>query len=80
MSTCTSAVTTVSRKMFIVKNFVCYSSKPLANTLICKSFIVSSIAYCLPITLTCIYASGKKAIRKIFKDCSKLGTEYHNMT
>jgi len=41
-----------------------------------KSFIMSRIFYCLPITFTCIYVSGKKAIQKMFKDCSKLGIEY----
>jgi len=44
-----------------------------------KSFIMSRIAYCLLIIFTCIYASDKKAIRKIFKDCSKLGIEYLNI-
>jgi len=73
-----SVVTTISRRMYIVKNFVYLSSKPLANMLF-KSFIMSRIAYCLPIIFTCIYASDKKAIRKIFKDCSKLGIEYLNI-
>jgi len=73
-----SVVTTVSRRMYIVKNFVYLSSKPLANMLF-KSFIMSRVAYCLPIIFTCIYASDKKAIRKIFKDCLKLGIEYLNI-
>jgi len=64
--------------MYIVKNFVYLSPKPLANMLF-KSFIMSRIAYCLPIIFTCIYASDKKAIRKIFKDGSKLGIEYLNI-
>jgi len=64
--------------MYIVKNFVYLSSKPLANMLF-KSFIMSRIAYCLPIIFTCIYASDKKAIQKIFKDCSKFGIEYLNI-
>ena len=69
-----SVVTTAARRMYIVKNFVYFSSKPLANMLF-KSFIMSLISYCLAIIFTCIYA--KKAIRKIFKDCSKFGIEYH---
>ena len=28
---------------------------------------------------TCLHASDKKAIRKIFKDCFKLGIEYHDI-
>jgi len=40
---------------------------------------MSRIAYCLPNIFTCIYTSDKKAIRKIFKDCSKLGIEYLNI-
>jgi len=68
---------TVSRRMYIVKNFVYLSSKPLGNMLF-KSFIMSCIAYCLPIVFICIYASDKKAIRKSFKDCSKLGIEHLN--
>jgi len=45
-----------------------------------KSFIMSRIiAYCPPIIFPCIYGSDKKAIRKNFKDCSKLGTEYHDI-
>ena len=64
--------------MYIVKNFVYFSSKPLANMLF-KSFIMSLISYCLPIIFTCIYASDKKAIRKIFKVCFKLGIEYHDI-
>jgi len=43
-----------------------------------KSFIMYRIAYCLPITFTCIYASDKKAIQKMLKDCSELGIEYQN--
>ena len=61
--------------MYIAKNFAYFSSKPLANMLF-KSFIMSLISYCLPIIFTCIYASDIKAIRKIFKDCFKLGIEY----
>jgi len=34
------------------------------------------ISYCLLIIFTCIYASDKYVIRKMFKDCSKLGNEY----
>jgi len=56
-----SVVTTVSRRMYIVKDFAYLSSKPL------------------PIIFTCIYASDKKAIGKIFKDCSKLGIEHLNI-
>jgi len=73
-----SVVTTVSRRMYIVKNLVYLSSKPLANMLF-KSFIMSRIAYCLSIIFTCIYASDEKAIQKIFKDCSKLGIEHLNI-
>jgi len=40
---------------------------------------MSRIAYCLPIIFPCIYASDKKAIQKMFKDCSKLGIEYLNI-
>ena len=40
---------------------------------------MSLITYCLPIIFTCIYASDKKAIRKIFKDCANLGIEYHDI-
>ena len=64
--------------MYIVKNLVYFSSKPLANMSL-KSFIMSLISYCLPIIFTCIYASDKKAIRKIFKDYFKLGIEYHDI-
>jgi len=74
-----SVVTTVPRRMYIVKNFVYLSSKPLANYMLFKSFIMSGIAYCLPLIFTCIYASEKKATQKIFKDCSKLGIEYLNI-
>ena len=63
--------------MYIVKNFVYFSSKPLANMLF-KSFIMSLISYYF--IFTCIYASDKKAIRKIFKDCFNLGIEYHDIT
>jgi len=70
-------VTTVSRRMYIVKNLVYLSSKPLVNMLF-KSFM-SRIAYCLLIIFTCIYASNKKAIRKIFHGCSKLGIEHLNI-
>jgi len=44
-----------------------------------KSFIVSLFFYCLRIIFTCIYASDKNPIRKIFKDCSKLGIEHHDI-
>ena len=40
---------------------------------------MSLISYCLPIIFSCIYASDKKANRKIFKDCFKLGIEYHDI-
>jgi len=62
-----SVVTTVSRRMYIVKNVVYFSSKPLANMLF-KGFIVSLIAYCLPIISTCIYASDER----LSKRCSKI--------
>jgi len=60
-------VATVSRRMYIVKNVVYLSSKPLANILF-KGFIVSRIAYCLPIISTCIYASAER----LSKRCSKI--------
>ena len=41
-----------------------------------KSFIVSLISYCLPILYTSIHASGKKCIRKVFKDDVNLGIEH----
>jgi len=34
-----------------------------------KIFLMSRIAYCLPIIFTCVYASDKKAIQQIFTDC-----------
>jgi len=64
--------------MYIVKNFVYLSSKPLANMLL-KSFIMSCITYCLPSIFTYIYATDKKSIRKILKDCSKLGIAHLNI-
>ena len=70
-----SVLTTVSQRMYIVKNFVYLSSKPLSNMLF-KSFIVSLISYCLPILYTSIHASDKKCIRKVFKDAIKLGIEH----
>ena len=70
-----SIVTTASQRMYIVKNFVYYSSKPLSHMLF-KSFIVSLITYCLPIIFTSIHASDKKSLRKIFKDAAKLGIEH----
>ena len=70
-----SVLTTVSQRMYIVKNFVYLSSKPLSNLLL-KSFIVSLISYCLPILNTSIHASDKKCIRKGFKDAIKLGIEH----
>ena len=60
--------------MYIVKNFVYLSSKPLSNMLF-KSFIVSVITYCLPIFFTSIYASGKKFIHKVL-DGIKSGIEH----
>ena len=71
----TYTYTTVSQRMYIVKNFVYLSSKPLSNMLF-KSFIVSLISYCLPILYTSIHASDKKCIRKVFKDAIKLGIEH----
>ena len=70
-----SVLTTVSQRMYIFKNFVYLSSKPLSNMLF-KSFIVSVITYCLPIFFTSIYASDKKCIRKVFMDGIKLGIEH----
>ena len=61
-----------------VRNVVYFSSKPLVKMLF-KSFIMSLISYCLPFIFTCIYASDKKAIRKIFWDCFKLVIEYHGI-
>jgi len=71
-------VTTVTRRMYFVKKFVYCSSKPLAKMLF-KSFIVSLIFYCLRIIFTCIYASDKNPIGNIFKDCSKIGIEHHDI-
>ena len=62
-------------RMYIVKKFVYLSSKPLSNMLF-KSFIVSVIIYCLPISFTSIYASDKKCMRKVFIDGIKLGIEH----
>ena len=70
-----SAVSTASKRMYIVKNFVFFSSKSLSNMLF-KSFIVSLICYCLPTIFTCLYASDKKSLRKLFKDAAKLGIEH----
>ena len=70
-----SAVSTASKRMYIVKNFVFFSSKSLSNMLF-KSFIVSLICYCLPTIFTCLYASDKKSLRKLFKDATKLGIEH----
>ena len=61
--------------MYIVRNFVYISSKPLTNMLF-KSFIVSVITYCLPIIFTSIYASDKKCILKVITDGIKLGIEH----
>ena len=41
-----------------------------------KSFIVSLISYCLPVFFTCLYASDKKSLRKIFNDAIKLGIDH----
>ena len=41
-----------------------------------KSFIVSLISYCLPVIFTCLYASDKKSLRKIFNDATKLGIDH----
>jgi len=57
-----SVVTTISRRMYIVKNFVYLSSKHLANMLF-KSSITSRGAYCLPIIFS-MHASYKKGYQK----------------
>ena len=40
---------------------------------------MSLVSYCIPFIFTCVCASDKKAIKNIFKDCSKLGIEYHDI-
>ena len=70
-----SALSTASQRMYIVKNFVFFSSKSLSNMLF-KSFIVSLISYCLPTFFTCLYATDKKSLRKLFNDAAKLGIEH----
>ena len=70
-----SAITTASQRMYIVKNFVFFSSKSL-SVMLFKSFIVSLISYCLPVIFTCLYASDKKSLRKIFNDATKLGIDH----
>ena len=72
-----STVSTSSKRMYIAKNFIYFSSKTLFNMLF-RSFVVSLITctYFLPITFTCLYARDKKCIRKIFLDTIKLRIEH----
>ena len=63
-----------SQRMYVVKNFLYLSSKPLACMLF-KSFVVSLLMYCLPVLFTSIYARDKKSLRKVFQDAKNLGLE-----
>ena len=60
--------------MYIVKNFLYPSTKPLACMLF-KSFIVSLVMYRLPVLYPAMYQRDKKDIRKIFKDTTSQGLE-----
>ena len=64
----------LNERMYIIKNFLYLSTKPLACMLF-KSFIVSLIMYCLPVLYHTIYQRDKKDMRKIFKDASSLGLQ-----
>ena len=72
------AVSTASKIMYIVKNFVFFNSKSLSNMLT-KSFIVSLICYCLPTIFTCLYSTDKKSLPKLFKDEAKQGIEHPDL-
>ena len=63
-----------SQRMYVVKNFMYLSSKPLASMLF-KSFVVSLLLYCLPVLHTSIYAKDKKLLRKVFNDAKNLGLD-----
>ena len=52
-----------SQRMYVVKNFLYLSSKPLACMLF-KSFVVSLLMYCLPVLFTSVYARDKKLRRR----------------
>ena len=60
--------------MYIVKNFLYLSTKPLACMLF-KSFIVTLIMYCRPVLYPAMYQRDKKDTRQIFKDAHSLGLE-----
>ena len=63
-----------SQRMYVVKNFLYLSYKPLARMLF-KSFVVSLLMYCLPVLYTSIYARDKKLLRKVFHDAKNLGLD-----
>ena len=69
-----NVVRKANQRMYIIKNFLYLSTKPLACMLF-KSFIVSLIMYCLPVLYPAIYQRDKKDMRKIFKDASSLGLQ-----
>ena len=64
-----NVVRKANQRMYIIKNFLYLSTKPLACMLF-KSFIVSLIMYCLPVLFPAIYQQDKKDMRKIFEDAS----------
>ena len=60
--------------MYVVKNFLYLSYKPLTRMLF-KSFVVSLLMYCLPVLYTSIYARDKKLLRKLSHDATNLGLD-----
>ena len=58
-----NVVSKANQRMFVIRTFNYQSRKPLAGMLF-KSFIVSTLTYCLPILFTSIYSRDKKALRK----------------
>ena len=61
--------------MYIVKK-LCIFQLQIALKYAFREFIVSQISYCLPTFCTCLYATDKKSLRKLFNDAAKLGIEH----
>ena len=67
-------VTKANQRMYIVRNFLYLSTKPLACMLF-KSFVLSLLMYCLPILYTSLFSRSKKDIRDVVKRALRLGLE-----
>ena len=63
-----------SQRMFVARNFLYPSSKPLVSMLF-YSFVIAILMHCLPTLYTSIYARDKKSLRKVFHDASNLGLD-----